>query len=899
MGRGYPLHREADVVLRDGSTVRVRPIRPDDEGALLAFLHGLSEEARWLRFFSAGSDLERTARRSVEVDYHDRLGLVALSGGRIVGHAVYLRVADGRGECAFAVADELRGKGLGTILLGHLAEAASENGVEIFEADVRPENHRMIQVFRDSGFPLRTHAEPGTVRVEFPTSLTADARERFEQRERTAAVAAVRSFLEPRSVAVIGASRSRGTIGGEVFHNLVTSGFPGAVYPVNPTADVVQSVAAYPSVTAVSAPVDLAVVVVPAAAVADVARGCAQKGVRALVVISAGFAETGEEGAARQRELVEICRSSGMRLIGPNCMGVVNASPAVRLNATFGPTFPPHGRMGFLSQSGALGLAVIDRAAALGMGLSSFISVGNKADISGNDCIQYWEEDENTDLILLYLESFGNPRRFARIARRVGRTKPVVVVKSGRSRAGARATTSHTGALLAASDVTVEALFRQAGVIRTDTLAELFDVASLLATQPLPAGNRVGIVTNAGGPGILCADACEANGLEVVLLPEPVKAELRSFLPAAASVENPVDMIASASAEDYRRVAHVLAASGAVDAVVTIFIPPLATRAEDVAEAIGRSARESQERVPFLTVFMQSQGVLQPDGGGARMPVYAFPEEAARALAFATAHAEWRRKPPGKIAELPDVRRDEAAGILASALTRGSGWLEPGEIADLFACYGIPMAEWRMAAGPEDAGAAAKELGGEVALKAVGPGLVHKTEAGAVRLALAGEPAVTAAAGEMAAAIGQTGSAPAGFVVQRMVPGGVEMLVGVVHDPVFGPVVACGAGGTAVDLLGDVAVRIAPISEADAGEMVRELATFPLLDGYRGAPKADVRALEDVLLRVSALVEEQPAIAELDCNPVMVLPDRALVVDARVRVEPPTPPVPLSGRRAP
>jgi acyl-CoA synthetase (NDP forming) len=628
-------------------------------------------------------------------------------------------------------------------------------------------------------------------------------------------------------VAVIGASRRRGTVAGELFHNLLAGGFNGPVYPVNPNTPVVQSVLVYRSVLDLPGPVDLAV---PAPAVAQAARECASKGVRALVVISAGFAETGPEGAERQRELLTVCRQAGMRLIGPNCLGILNTDPGVCLDATFGPNVPRQGRVGFLSQSGALGLAIIDYANALGLGLSSFVSVGNKADISANDLLSFWEQDDRTGLVLLYLESFGNPRKFARTARRVARAKPVLAVKSGRSAAGARATASHTGALLAASDVTVDALFHQAGVIRTDTLDELFEVASLLANQPLPAGRRVGIVTNAGRARDHvrgCLRGRRAAGRAAV---GELQARLREGLPVEAAVANPVDMLASAPPGHYRRTLQLVAASGEVDAVIVIFIPPLRT---DPVE-----------------------------------------------------YGSWRRRPEGRQPELPEVRGDEAAALLAAALAEGpeSRWLGPEEVAELLACYGLPIAEWRLAGSPEAAGAAAAELGGPVALKAVGPRLVYKTEAHAVRLGLSGAGQVGRAAAELAAALAVEGYAVDGFLVQRMVGDGVELLVGVVNDASFGPVVACGAGGTAVELLKDVAVRITPLTDVDAAEMVRSLATFPLLDGYRGAPKADVAALEDLLLRVSAMVEAHPEIAELDCNPVTVLPDGAVVVDARVLV---------------
>jgi acetate---CoA ligase (ADP-forming) len=896
----YPAHREADVALRDGSTVHIRPIRAADRDGLLALLSSLSLDARVLRFFSPAVNLEATAEQESTVDYVSDFGLVATSGpeGRIVGHGMYARTGDERAEVAFTIDEGFRGRGLGTILLGELAEVAAANGIGVFEAVVLPDNRGMIGVFREAGLPIELRTGRGEIQVTLGTSLTTEAIERFERREQIAAANALRGFLHPRSVAVIGASRQRGTVGGEVFHNLLASELAGPVYPVNPTAPVVQSVTAYPTVEAIPGPVDLAVVTVPAARVLEVAEQCGHKGVRGLVVISAGFGEVGPEGRERQAELLRLCRAHGMRLIGPNCIGIMNTNPAVRLNATFGPLVPPAGRVGFSSQSGALGLAAMDYAGALGLGISSFVSVGNKADISGNDLLNYWETDPETDLILLYLESFGNPRKFSRIARRVGRSKPIVAVKSGRSTAGARATSSHTGALLAASDLTVEALFRQSGVIRTDTLEGLFDVASLLANQPVPKGRRVGIVTNVGGPAILCADACEAEGLEVPLLAEATRARLGELLPAEAGLGNPVDMIASATADQYRRALSLVADDPNVDALVAIFLPPLATRAEDVAEALIEAAGEIGRTKPLLSVFMSSRGV--PDAlrrPGVRIPSYAFPESAAIALAHAVRYGEWLARPVEAPPTFPDARRDEAAALVAEALRGGGGWLLPTEVADLLGCYGLPLVEQRQAATPEEAGRQADELGQPVALKGVAPNLIHKTDAGALRLGLDGADTVAAAAREMAARLTEAGHPPEGFLVQRMAPSGVEMIVGITQDPQFGPVVVCGAGGVTAEVLRDVSARLSPLTARDAAEMVRELRTYPLLTGFRGAHPADVAALEDVVLRLSALAEDLPQVAELDCNPVSVLERGAAIVDARVRVAPAEPPRPLGARR--
>ncbi|HKO97609.1 MAG TPA: GNAT family N-acetyltransferase [Pyrinomonadaceae bacterium] len=886
-GRQASSRRDGDVVLRDGSTVRIRVMRASDEPGLLALLQSLSEESRWLRFYSSASGAALATEAHREAILDNTFGLLAFSGAeeRVVGHAFYAVVDDNRAEVAFTIANDFQGRGLATILLGQLAEVAAANGIQVFEAEVVAANHAMLHVFRASGFPIEVDATAGQLHVTFPTSFSAEAIARFEQRETIAAVNALKLFFNPRAVAVIGASRQRGTIGGEIFHNLLSYGFNGPVYPVNSTSEVVQSVTAYESVEAIAGPVDLAVIVVPALRVLEVAEACGRKGVKALVVISAGFSETGKEGQERQADLVRVCRAAGMRLIGPNCMGIANTDPAVLLDATFAPGVPPQGRVGFSSQSGALGLAIIEYANSLGLGLSTFVSVGNKADISGNDLLRYWGADDDTDVILLYLESFGNPKKFSQIARRVGRKKPIVVVKSGRSAAGARATSSHTGALLAASDVTVDALFRQAGVIRTDTLAELFDVASLLANQPLPRGNRVGIITNTGGPAILCADACEDRGLEVPLLSEHSQEQLRAFLQPGASAINPVDMIASASAADYRKAIGILAADTNVDALIVIFTPPLVTRAEDVGIAIAEAARTLDKQKPVLAVFLSARGTPEElRSADVSIPSYGFPETAAIALARAARYREWRDRPETAAPCFEDVRRDEAAAVVAKALCRGDGWLTAEEIAVLMSCYGLPLVEQKIVATADEAGVAAQEFGGSVALKGIAPGVIHKTEAGAVRLHLENAEVVRTAAITMTEQLKAQGQSSTGFLVQRMAAKGVEMLVGVVHDPQFGPVVACGAGGVQVELLRDVSVRLTPLSIADASEMIRSLKTFPLLTGFRGSPLCDIPALEDALLRVSAMVEDIPQIAELDCNPLVVHERGATILDARIRV---------------
>jgi acyl-CoA synthetase (NDP forming) len=598
-----------------------------------------------------------------------------------------------------------------------------------------------------------------------------------------------------------------------------------------------------------------------------------------------------EEGAERQRHLLEICREAGIRLIGPNCLGILNTAPEGSFNATFAPSMPPPGSIGFVTQSGALGLALIDLAEDRSLGVSSFASIGNRADVTANDLLEYWEDDERTRVALLYIESFSNPHRFSRVARRIGRQKPIVVVKSGRSSAGARASESHTGALISASDVTVDALFDQVGVIRTDSLAELLDVASLLANQPLPAGPRVGIITNAGGPGIMCADACEAAGLEVPTLPDQVQASLAEGLAPEASLANPVDMIATASAEQYRRTITTLAEWEGIEALIVIFIRPLLTRAEDVAEAVRAACRDLSRQIPVQGVFMSAHDHAAMAAAGG-VPAHLYPEDAVRALGRVMRHVEWRAQPHEEPAAIAGADVDRATAVIAKALARGGGWLGLEEITDLLGCYGVAMPEWRSVTDSVAAGHAAEELGGRVALKAAGPAIVHKTDLDAVRVGLEGAAEVSWAAVEMDEALSGAGVERQSFIVQSMVEVGTELLVGVVSDPVFGPVLACGAGGTQAELLKDVTVRICPLTAHEADEMIRSLAIYPLLTGFRGAPEADLESLQGLLLRIGAMVDAHHEIVELDLNPVMAGPQGAVAVDARIRVEAAAPPRP-------
>ncbi len=762
-------------------------------------------------------------------------------------------------------------------MLAHLAEAARSFGVERFVADVLPENHRMVHVFRASGFEVTVRAEPDALIITMPTELASGAQRRYDERAAVAAAAAVARVLRPRAVAVVGASARSGSVGGAILRNVLAAGFTGEVHAVNRHGGELEGLVAHRSVRDVPGELDLAVVAVPADAVLGVARDCAAKGVHALVVISAGFGEAGARGRTRQRELLRICRDAGMRLVGPNCLGVMNTDPAVGLNASFGPIQAPPGRVAFMSQSGALGIVVIDAAKEEGLGLSSFVSVGNKADLSGNDFLAYWDRDDATDVILLYLESFGNPRRFSRVARDVASRKPIVAVKGGNSPQGARAAGSHTGALLAASDATVDALFAQAGVVRTDTLGELFDVATLLAAQPPPAGPRVGLVTNGGGLGILCADACNAAGLDVVPTPASVQAALRPDLPDGCAVGNPLDLLASASPRRFAHAIDVLAASGAVDSIVVLYVPPLITDPEAVAAAVRAAADAAP--VPVVAVFAMPEAPRAVRG----LPCFRLPEDAARALGRAARYGAWRAAPAGRVPEL-EVDDAAAAAIIAHALGRGPGWLAPAEATALLDCYGIAQPRQELVADSAAAAALARRWRCPVALKGVADGVVHRSDAGAVAIGLRGPRTLARAVEAMSARMEAAGHPPTGFVVQAMAVPGVELLVGAVADPTFGPVVAVAAGGVATELLGDTALRLTPLTDRDAHDVVRELRTFPLLDGYRGAPRVDLAALGQTLLRVSALMDAHHEIAELECNPLVVSTEGAVAVDVRARV---------------
>jgi acetate---CoA ligase (ADP-forming) len=673
-------------------------------------------------------------------------------------------------------------------------------------------------------------------------------------------------------VAVIGASRRRGSIGGELFRNILDADFTGVVHPVNGSGEPVAGVRAFRSIAEIPDPVELAVICVPGARVLDAAASALEAGVKALLVISSGFAEIGSEGRERQERLLDLVRAHGARLVGPNCLGIWSAT--TQLNATFAPRALPPGRIGFSSQSGALGLALLERAAERRLGFSAFVSIGNKADVSSNDLLEWWEDDPDTDVVLLYLESFGNPHKFGRLAKRVARRKPILALKAGTTGAGARAASSHTAAM-AGSDAAVDALFHQAGVVRAETLEELVDAAALLSTQPLPRGRRVAVLTNAGGLGILCADACEAEGLELPELSHETRTRLSDLLPLEASVANPVDLLGSATAATYEAVLPPILSDPRVDAVIVLFVPPVVAGAEEVTSAITRTVTAVATEKPVLAVVISADGT--PTAlREADCPVasFAYPESAAHALGLAARRAEWLRQPAGAVPDLEDIDAPRARAVVEEAL-RGSteAWLEAGAARELLAAYGVPLVPERTAATAEEAEAAASELGFPVVVKTAAAG-AHKTESGGVALDLRDTE-------QMRAAVERIGTP---VLLQPFVRGGAELLAGVVQDPVFGPLVAFGPGGVLAELIGDAGFRIAPLTDADARELVLAGKAGKLVRGFRGTPPANADALVDLVLRLARLAEEIPEVAELDLNPVIALPDRCVAVDARVRV---------------
>ncbi|WML67727.1 MAG: GNAT family N-acetyltransferase [Methanoregula sp. SKADARSKE-2] len=888
------------LILRDGTTANLRVSLPQDRDAMVDFIKGLSLESRLMRFFShskPGMEVIDPLCDSSNPDEAMTLIVSRTIEGEdtIIGTASYFAVDKKTAEFAVVVDDKFQKRGIGSLLLERLSLLAISRGFVNFTAVTHVKNKPMLEVFHNSGFEMTKEWEAGYITLKMTVLPGQESVQRSELRDLMFTTASLRPFFKPESVAVVGASRNPASIGYRIMEALVSNRFQGPIYPVNPKAKVVSSIKCCPTVDAIPEPVDLAVIAVPKELVLTVVDDCARRGVRALVVISAGFSEVGAEGKRLQDSLVQKARGYGMRLIGPNCLGILNTDPLVRLNASFSPVFPPEGKIAMASQSGALGLAILALAKRRDLGLSMFVSIGNKADISGNDLLQYWEEDPGTDVVLLYLEAFKNPRRFARIARRFSRKKPIICIKGGRSDAGMRAAGSHTAAL-AGSDVPVEALFSQTGVIRSESLEEMFDIAAAMACQPRLRNNRIGIVTNAGGPGILCADACETNGLVVESLPEDIQKNLAAFLPSAAGVSNPVDMIASAPPEHYRKTIEMMLSSDSIDGLIVIYIPVGLAEDEDILKAISDGVSDVRSKgikdKPVIAVPMiWDREILPLKTKGETIPTCTFPESAAKVFSRMYEYSCWRNVVPGNILDFEDVSSQRAREICQRAIKqRGKGWLSASEVMAVLKCFGLPVPEGGVATTPDEAASIANSIGYPVVIKLDSTEVVHKTDVGGVFLNIDREEGVRKAFATMQDNFVRIGKpdAMAGVLVQPMVKGGIEVMIGVTEDPIFGPLIAFGLGGIHVDIMKDVVFRVTPLTDHDASTMIREIRGFKLLEGFRSYPPADIKSLEEILLRISLMIEEIPEIKELDLNPISAMaPGQGCVIlDARIRVEP-------------
>jgi len=906
-------------LLTDGSTVEVRPARPQDFEAVRAMHAAMSPDNMYLRFFSMSPGVaEREASRVCREPDSDHMALLAWQDGRLVGVAAYEPAGKpGVAEVAFAVPDDMHGRGIASLLLEHLVWQARQRDLRAFTAETLAENSAMLRVFADAGLPAQRRISGGVVELTFPLPGGEDAYrlgsylEAVASRESRADVASLRPLLQPRSVAVVGPSRRRGTAGRAILRNIVTGGFTGPVYAVNPHARTMEGVPCVASVDGLPGPVDLAVIAVPPSAVPEVAVQCGRHGVRALTVMTSGLGAAGGD-------LLAICRQYGMRLVGPNCFGII--VPWIGLDASMAANHPLPGVAGVVVQSGGMGIALLEQMSRLGIGVSSFASLGEKYDVSTDDLLTWWAQDEVTRIAVLYVESFGNPRKFAGTARRVAQRMPVLTVIGGRSPAGQRAAASHHAAA-ATPLATQEALFGQAGVIATTSLGELIDTAALLACQPLPAGNRVAIVSNAGGAGVLAADACAGHGLQVVRLGAATRRALRRLLPAGAEVSGPVDTGPLVTTGTFRACLEEVAAADGVDAVLAVAVPtafsdlraavagavvskPLAVALLDRAESVtrlkrlpvpgplaGRRADTGPAAAGPAAAAAGEQAAAIIDEAAAAVtgvPAYADPESAARALGHAARYQAWRGRQRGKVPELEGLRTADARALVTGFLagSPAGGWLPGARAAELLSCYGVPLVATIAAASEQEAAAAAAQLGGRVVLKAEAEGLVHRTGAGAVRVDLRTPQEVAEGYRTLAAGFGPRLRR---VLVQPMLAGGVEVYIGVAQEPVFGPLVVFGSGGVTAEVPGDQVTRLTPLTDADADEMIHAVHAAPLLAGGRGTPPADTAGLADTLLRVSRLADDLPEVSQLDLDPVVVREDGVWCVDVRVRISPAEP----------
>ncbi|MCI3928854.1 bifunctional acetate--CoA ligase family protein/GNAT family N-acetyltransferase [Streptomyces sp. AN091965] len=889
-------------LLADGTTIRLRCATPDDHDAVLRLYEAMSPEYLRFRFFVASrrsaaqaaarvrrssaprdstpAGAERSCYRALLAEHEDRL--IGITEYEVAGADLSIP-GQVTAEIALAVADDWHHRGVGTLLLEHLVSAARADGVTAFTADALADNHEVLKVFADLGLSTARHFAGNEVRCVVQLEQTDAYLTSVEARGRTADVASLRSLLRPESVVIVGAGSKPGSVGRAVLRNLRTGGFQGRVYAVNPRAVMVLGVHAYPSVGSLPQVPDLAVLAVPAERVPDVAEECGKFGVRALLTVSSGL------DAAQARALLDACRTHGMRLVGPNCLGLANTEADISMDATFAAAHPAPGTAGVAVQSGGVGIALLGGLARLGVGVSSFVSLGDKYDVSGNDLLQWWECDGTTDLALLHLESFGNPRAFSRTARRVTRQMPILTVDAGRTEAGRAAAASHTAAA-ATGTMTRRALFAQAGVTATDSVSELLEAAALLHSQPLPSGPRVAVVTNAGGAGVLAADACAEAGLSLPPLDPCLIDDVLGVLPAGAAATNPVDVTAAVSEEQLRACVDRVAASGCVDAVLVALVPTAVAAA--TGDVLVRSLTHAPDRCRDKTVAAvlidQEQPVrLLPDATGT-VPAYAEPQAAARALAHAVERGRWLARPPGTTPALAGVDAPRARAAVDAYLDRHpeGGWLGPDECAELLDCYGIPQLPWAWAETEDDAVLAAERLKGPdglVVLKAHWPGLLHKAEQRALHLDLRGDSQVRAAFRDLETRFGHLMT---GVVVQPLAARGTELFAGVVQDEIFGPLVLFGLGGTATEVLADHAARLAPLTDHDAHDLITAPRCAPLLFGRGGGGPVDLEGLEQLLLRLSRLAEDLPQLAEADLNPVLARPERITPLDVRIRLLP-------------
>ena len=889
------------MALKDGSMINLRAIRVDDADKLLSFYRRLSSHSIYLRFLKMVDLTKEVADQYARVDYDNTFAVVAIHGEgpdeKIIGVGRYWRYPyphRNKAEMAFVVEDAYQKKGIGTNLLELLAAAAREHGIDTIETEMLQENEGITRMIQQSGFELTERFQgTKTWRGTYSIIPTPSVATKSSEREQKASIASISRFMQPRSIAVLGASNKPG-IGNAFVKNLIFYGYTGIVYPINPNVEVVSSIKTYPSIMDVPGEVDLAILVVAAERAQPLVEECARKGVKGLVVITAGFSEMGGEGIEREKKLIHTARAYGMRVIGPNGLGILNTDPAVSMNATFAPIFPPHGKVALGTQSGALGGALLAYCFKIGLGLSSFVSIGNRADVSDNELLQYWADDRDTDIILLYLESFGDPRRFARIARETTAKKPILVVKGGSSSAGARAAASHTGAMMS-TDIASDALFRQAGMIRCNTLEKLFNTATFLANQPLPRGKRVAVLTNGGGAGIMAADALSAEGFQLPTLSEKTRNELKTFLPAKASYLNPIDTTAAVFPEQYKRTLQLLLEED-IDAVVVIYIPPILELFGFMKLAIQEVAPEFRKKgIPimasFLGVDLEKSTMGSPKDG--YVPTYTFPEATAFVLGRAYEYYEHLKKPAGRIPKFDNINKEAAEAIIAKAVGRcaaSPAWLDSDEINDIFAAYGIRSAHSKIAVTAQEAAAIADSIGYPVAVKLFSPTITHKTDVGGVMLNLKSAGEVIDAYHQISGNIEKLSrsSEMKGVTVQKMLSGGVELIVGVTQDKNFGPLIMFGLGGIYAELFKDVNFRIHPLTDIDAQDMISAFKAHKILDGWRGALPSDIAAVKDLLLRISALVEDIPEIREMDLNPIMVMEtgQGCYVADARISVAP-------------